>query len=126
MKINIARVKLPAESYLQASTESCTTQACLFRDDYDALTKTGLAIYGLSTDSPKSNTTFKTKQNLPYALLCDPKATLIDAIGFKKVPKGTQRGVFVVKKQGKVLGVEAGGPAATVDAVRKLISDTKS
>jgi peroxiredoxin Q/BCP len=99
----------------------CTTQVCLFRDSYDALSATGLAIYGLSTDSPKANLNFKTKQNLPYPLLCDPRATLIQAIGFKKVPKGTQRGVFVVDKESNVLAVEAGGPAATVEVVKALV-----
>jgi len=108
-------------TYPKASTPGCTTQACLFRDSYTPLTATGLAIYGLSTDSPKSNTTFKTKQKLPYPLLCDPSASLIKAIGFKKAPKGTQRGVFVVGKDGEVLAVEAGGPAATVEVVRKLV-----
>ena len=54
-------------------------------------------------------------------MLCDPGATLIKAIGFKKAPKGTQRGVFVVDKEGKVLAVEAGGPAATVEVVKKLV-----
>ena len=98
-----------------------TTQACLFRDDYQPLTATGFSIYGLSTDSPKANTTFKTKQNLPYTLLCDPSASLIAAIGMKKAPKGTTRGVFVVDKRGKILASKAGGPAATVDVVRKLV-----
>ncbi|EFW99409.1 disrupter of telomere silencing protein [Grosmannia clavigera kw1407] len=86
----------------------------------------GLAIYGLSTDSPKANTTFKTNQNLPYPLLCDPNATLIKAIGLKKEPKGTTRGVFVVDKAGKVLVAESGSPDGTVDVVRKLVqSQTK-
>lgn len=98
-----------------------TTQACLFRDTYTPLTATGLSIYGLSTDSPKANTTFKTKQNLPYPLLCDPEASLISAIGFKKAPKGTTRGVFVVDKNGKVLAAEAGGPAATVEVVKAVV-----
>lgn len=102
----------------------CTTQVCLFRDSYTPLTATGLAIYGLSTDSPKANTTFKTKQNLPYPLLCDPSASLIQAIGFKKVPKGTQRGVFVVDKDSKILAVEAGGPAATVEVVKGIVAAT--
>ncbi|KAF9880767.1 disrupter of telomere silencing protein [Colletotrichum karsti] len=110
-------------TYPKASTPGCTTQACLFRDSYEPLTKTGLAIYGLSTDSPKANTTFKTKQKLPYPLLCDPKATLIGAIGFKKHPKGTQRGVFVVDKSGKVLAAEPGGPAATVEVVKALVEE---
>ncbi|KAI0386634.1 AhpC-TSA-domain-containing protein [Hypomontagnella monticulosa] len=108
-------------TYPKASTPGCTNQACLFRDSYEPFTKGGLAIYGLSSDSPKANTTFKTKQNLPYPLLCDANATLIGALGFKKAPKGITRGVFAVDKSGKVLLAEPGGPAATVDAVAKLV-----
>lgn len=100
---------------------SGTKQACLFRDEFAPLTASGLAIYGLSTDSPKANTTFKTNQKLPYPLLCDPEATLIEAIGLKKEPKGTTRGVFVVDKTGKVLAAEPGSPDGTVDVVRKLV-----
>jgi peroxiredoxin Q/BCP len=48
---------------------------------------------------------------------------LISAIGLKKAPKGTTRGVFAVDKEGKVLAAEPGGPAATVEVVRKLASD---
>ncbi|KAI1875635.1 uncharacterized protein JN550_001921 [Neoarthrinium moseri] len=108
-------------TYPKASTPGCTNQVCLFRDSYEPLTAGGLAIYGLSKDSTKANTTFKTKQNLPYALLCDPDATLIGAIGLKKAPSGTQRGVFAVDKTGKVLISEPGGPAATVNAVKALV-----
>ena len=103
-----------------------TKQACLFRDNYTRLTSTGFSIYGLSADSPKANTTFKSKQTLPYPLLCDTSATLISAIGFKKAPKGTVRGVFALNKKGKVLLREAGGPDATVDAVQKLVAQGPS
>ncbi|KAJ5134070.1 hypothetical protein N7448_000907 [Penicillium atrosanguineum] len=109
-------------TYPKASTPGCTKQACLFRDNHKHLTSTGLSIYGLSADSTKANTTFKTKQKLSYPLLCDSNATLIGAIGLKKSPKGTTRGVFVVDKKGKVLLREAGGPDATVDAVEKLVA----
>ncbi|KAI0206972.1 thioredoxin-like protein [Astrocystis sublimbata] len=109
-------------TYPKASTPGCTNQVCLFRDSYADLTKDGLLIYGLSADSPKANTTFKTKQNLTYPLLCDPSQTLIGAIGLKKTPKGTTRGVFVVDKSGKVLLAEPGSPAGTVDAVKKLVA----
>lgn len=108
-------------TYPKASTPGCTTQACLFRDAYEPLTKGGLAIYGLSRDSPKSNTTFQEKQKLPYPLICDPKAGLISAIGLSKAPSSTQRGVFVVDKEGKVLLAEPGSPAGTVSAVKKLV-----
>lgn len=85
------------------------------------MTATGLAIYGLSTDSPKANTNFKEKRELPYALICDPSASLISAIGFKKSPSGTTRGVFVVDKAGKVLAAEPGSPAGTVEVVKTLV-----
>lgn len=97
-----------------------TKQACLFRDSYEPLTAGGLAIYGLSTDSPKSNTTFKTKQSLPYPLLCDPSQSLVSAIGLKG-PKSAKRGVFVVDKSGKVLAAESGSPDGTVAVVKKIV-----
>ncbi|KAK5171465.1 thioredoxin peroxidase dot5 [Saxophila tyrrhenica] len=114
-------------TYPKASTpgwfiEQGTTQACLFRDAYAPLTATGLSIYGLSNDSPKANTSFKTKQELPYPLLCDPEQTLIGAIGLKKEGNKTTRGVFVVDKQGKVLASEPGGPAPTVEVVKQVVA----
>ncbi|CAI7626464.1 unnamed protein product [Penicillium manginii] len=109
-------------TYPKASTPGCTKQACLFRDNFVHLSSTGLSIYGLSGDSPKANTTFKTKQNLPYELLCNPSYGLIGAIGLKKAPKGTIRGVFAIDKSGKVLIREQGGPDATVDAVQKIVA----
>ncbi|PSR97648.1 thioredoxin-like protein [Coniella lustricola] len=108
-------------TYPAASTPGCTTQACLFRDSYKPLTATGLAIYGLSRDTPAKNTTFQTKQKLPYPLLCDPKGTLIAAINLTKAPNKTQRGVFVVSKKGEVLLAEPGSPAGSFQAVKKLV-----
>jgi peroxiredoxin Q/BCP len=122
----IARSCIKRLSLTRRPTLPGTTQACLFRDSYTPLTAEGLAIYGLSTDSPKANTNFKERQKLQYPLLCDPTSTLIGAIGLKKVGNKTQRGVFVVDKQGKVLLAEAGGPAATVDAVKKLVEAGKA
>lgn len=58
---------------------------------------------------------------MPYDLLCDPKATLIEAIGLKKSPSGTQRGLFIVNKEGKVLAAEPGSPAGTHAAAKKLL-----
>ena len=98
-----------------------TKQACFFRDSYTPLTATGFDIYGLSNDSPKSNTSFKTKQNLPYPLLCDTSKTLLAAIGLQGAKNAT-RGVFVVDKGGKVLAAEPGSPDGTVEVVRKIVA----
>ncbi|EZG01949.1 hypothetical protein H106_07985 [Trichophyton rubrum CBS 735.88] len=108
-------------TYPKASTPGCTRQACAFRDDYTNLTSTGLSIFGLSGDSPKANTTFQTKQKLPYPLLCDPSFTLIGAFGLKKSPKGTVRGVFAVNKEVKVLLRTPGGPEKTLNLVQDLV-----
>ncbi|CAG8952360.1 hypothetical protein HYFRA_00001106 [Hymenoscyphus fraxineus] len=113
-------------TYPKASTPGCTKQACEFRDKYTPLTATGFSIFGLSKDSPKANTTFKEKQKLPYPLLCDPSAALISAIGLKKAPAGTTRGVFVVDKSGKVLAAQAGSPSGTVEVVEKLVAEGSS
>ncbi|OAA80430.1 merozoite capping protein-1 [Akanthomyces lecanii RCEF 1005] len=110
-------------TYPKASTPGCTKQVCFFRDAYETLTANGLAIYGLSADSPKANTAFQTNKKLQYPLLCDPDYTLIDAIGLKKSPKGTQRGVFVISKDGKVLVAEAGSPQGTFDRVKALVEE---
>jgi peroxiredoxin Q/BCP len=109
-------------TYPKASTPGCTIQACAFRDGHTNLTSTGIDIYGLSGDSPKANTTFKTRQSLPYDLLCDPAFTLINAIGMQNgTAHKTKRGVFAVDKSGKVLLAQFGGPLPTVEAVKKLV-----
>ncbi|RDI82358.1 hypothetical protein Vi05172_g7661 [Venturia inaequalis] len=110
-------------TYPKASTPGCTKQVCFFRDDYSELTASGLSIFGLSGDSPKSNTTFKTKQKLPYDLLCDPSYGLIGAIGLQAKPaKKTSRGVFIIDKSGTVLAAETGGPEPTKNVAQKIAS----
>lgn len=111
---------LPAQRQLAG-----TTQACLFRDSYKELTEAGFAVYGLSADSPNANTNFQTKQKLPYPLLCDPEQTLIGALGLKKSPKGTVRGVFMADKNGQVLLLQPGSPTATLEETKKVVNATR-
>lgn len=81
-----------------ASTPECTTQACLFRDNYTAFTDAGYSVYGLSGDQPGANEKFRNKQNLTYTLLCDPAYELHEKLGIKKSPKGTIRSVIIIEK----------------------------
>ncbi|KAL9060628.1 MAG: hypothetical protein Q9162_000579 [Coniocarpon cinnabarinum] len=113
-------------TYPKASTPGCTTQACLFRDSYEDL-HPSFDVYGLSNDSPKSNTNFKEKQKLTYSLLCDPKRALISKLGFGKAGgSGTTRGVVVLDKDGKILAWMTGGPQSTLDAVKGLMSKSEA
>lgn len=80
----------------------------------------------MSQDSVKANRNFKNKNNLPYTLICDEDGKLIDALGFRKPPKGVQRGVIVIDKSGKILALLKGGPNATVEAVYPLIAASET
>ncbi|KAL2757973.1 hypothetical protein ACRALDRAFT_1074779 [Sodiomyces alcalophilus JCM 7366] len=112
-------------TYPKAKTGGCTNQVKLFRDAHSELVSTGLSIFGLSNDSPKANGSFKQQQGLMYELLCDPDRTLISAIGLRTSVGKTQRGIFVINKQGKILAAEPGGPAATVEVAKQVVSQMK-
>lgn len=57
--------------YPKDDTKGCTTEACNFRDDYSEYEKAGLVILGVSPDSSKSHSKFKSKYDLPFTLLAD-------------------------------------------------------
>lgn len=98
----------------------------MFRDSYQAICAYGFALYGLSQDSVKANINFKNKNNLPYTLICDQSGKLVNALGFRKPPKGIRRGVIVIKKSGEILVSMTGGPNATIEAVYPLIEASES
>jgi peroxiredoxin Q/BCP len=83
-------------AYPRASTPGCTRQAIGFRDEYKELhDELKATVLGLSADTPKAQTTFKTKQKLPYDLLCDTRKELCQLLGCKKYPTGIIRSHFI-------------------------------
>ncbi|KAH3675750.1 hypothetical protein WICMUC_002542 [Wickerhamomyces mucosus] len=88
-------------SYPKASTPGCTRQACGYRDNFNSIKDKAL-ILGLSADSPSAQLKFKSKQNLQYDLLSDPKKELISILGAKKHPSGIKRSHWVFK-DGKLI-----------------------
>jgi thioredoxin-dependent peroxiredoxin len=52
-------------------TPGCTREACSMRDVHDDILKAGLAIAGISPQSPKSHRAFREKYKLPFMLLSD-------------------------------------------------------
>jgi peroxiredoxin Q/BCP len=57
--------------YPKANTPGCTTQACGFRDNYAVFEEHGYQVFGMSADTPKSQSSWKEKHSLPYSLLSD-------------------------------------------------------
>lgn len=83
--------------YPKSDTPGCTKQACSLRDSYVALTEKSVKIIGVSSDKVKSQKAFKEKYKLPFDLLADDDATVIDAFGVPKTIGFAKRQAFLFK-----------------------------
>ncbi|KAG2182663.1 hypothetical protein INT44_005642 [Umbelopsis vinacea] len=105
--------------YPRANTPGCTTQACGFRDQYEEISADGWKVYGMSYDSPKAQTTWKTKHSLPYDLLCDPNGDVLKRLGVTKTQSGNGGGIkrshVVIEKGGRIKSLKIGvSPAQSI------------
>lgn len=98
--------------YPKDNTPGCTTEACNFRDDYNAYLQAGVVILGVSPDDPKSHTRFKDKYSLPFPLLADAGHKVCDLYGVwgpKKLAgrsyMGVLRTTFLIDREGKIARV---------------------
>ncbi len=98
--------------YPKDNTPGCTTEACSFRDGHSELLAAGAIVLGVSPDSIKSHVNFKTKFDLPFALLSDPDhevAEMYGAWGEKKMYGKTYMGIirstFIIDEQGVIAKV---------------------
>src|SRR5262249_22280339 len=95
--------------YPRASTPGCTIESCEFRDDYKQFGNKGVVVLGIAPDSPKAQTSFKEKQNLPFTLLCDVDHAVAQAYGvwkeknmYGKKVMGIERSTFVIDENGRI------------------------
>ncbi len=95
--------------YPAASTPGCTTQACDFRDNLQALDRAGIAVLGISPDAPTKLAKFQADQQLTFPLLSDPDRTVLEAYGaygekklYGKSVTGVIRSTVVVDADGAV------------------------
>jgi len=95
--------------YPKDDTPGCTTEACNFRDDYNAYVDADVVILGVSPDQPKSHTRFKEKYSLPFPLLADDGHTVCEQYGVwgpKKLMgrayEGVLRTTFLIDRNGKI------------------------
>jgi thioredoxin-dependent peroxiredoxin len=81
--------------YPKADTPGCTKQACSLRDSYEALTEKNVKIFGVSADREAGQKAFKEKYKLPFELLADEDAKVIDAFGVPKTLGFAKRQAFL-------------------------------
>lgn len=101
--------------YPRADTPGCTTQACSFRDDWDAYEEAGVSVVGISDDPVEDLADFRDKYDLPFDLLSDEDgevSTAYDSYGEKNVfgnqVMGVFRNTFVVDDSGEIVEVYEG------------------
>jgi peroxiredoxin Q/BCP len=101
--------KLVLFFYPKASTPGCTAEACNLRDNVSRFRESGYEILGASADSPKRQSNFKNKYELPYDLLADEDHELLNAYqvwGPKKFMgreyDGIHRTTFVIDENGVI------------------------
>jgi thioredoxin-dependent peroxiredoxin len=96
--------------YPKDNTPGCTTEACTFRDERDAIAELGNAgVVGVSKDSVASHKKFASEQHLNFTLLSDPDHKVIEAYGSWKPKKfmgreylGTERNTFIINPDGHI------------------------
>ncbi len=95
--------------YPKDNTPGCTTEACDFRDRYDAFANKKVLLFGVSPDSAKSHAGFKAKHAIPFPLLLDEDKAISTAYGVWKEKSmygrkfmGVERSTFVVGTDGKI------------------------
>lgn len=98
--------------YPKDDTPGCTKQACNLRDHTDALTESGVAVVGVSSDDLGSHERFAEKYGLPFPLLPDPDHTIQNAYGvwgerslYGRTVVGTKRTTFLIGPDGRILHV---------------------
>lgn len=99
--------KLVIFFYPQASTPTCTVEACNLSDNYSELEKAGFQLLGISGDSVKKQKNFHSKFAFPYDLIADETRNVIEKFGvwkekktFGKTYMGIVRTTFIFDENG--------------------------
>jgi thioredoxin-dependent peroxiredoxin len=97
--------------YPKDDTPGCTTEACAFRDERDAIAEYGNAVVlGISKDSVQSHKKFADKHKLNFTLLSDSSGDIIKAYNswgersmFGRKFMGIIRSTFIIDPSGNIV-----------------------
>lgn len=92
--------------YPKAMTSGCRKQGCSLRDSFADLTKKGVAVVGVSTDSVEKQKQFRDEEKFPFPLIADTDAKVVKAFGQSGV-KFASREAYLIK-DGKVVYYDKG------------------
>lgn len=86
--------------YPEDNTPGCTTEACSFRDSFDAFTERDIAVIGVSADTVESHKKFAKTQRLPFPLIADPDHEIIDAYDVRGSFGNAKRATYIIDENG--------------------------
>lgn len=97
--------------YPRDNTPGCTTEACNFRDEREAIKQFGNAeVVGVSKDSVRTHANFAKKHGLNFTLLSDPDHSTIEAYGswgekkfMGRVFLGIKRDTYLINPEGMIV-----------------------
>lgn len=94
---NLGEIKglLVLFSFPKANTPGCTNQSRGFGELYDQFKELGATVFGLSADSEKARTAFRSKLGLEFDLLSDPDYELLKKLGASTPKKKIVRSHWV-------------------------------
>ncbi len=108
--IDYAGRKVIIYFYPKDNTPGCTKEACGFRDIHQQIQDMDVVLLGVSKDSLKSHDKFIGDFGLPFTLLSDPEAKMMEAYGafgekvmYGKKTTGTIRSTVVIGPDGTVV-----------------------
>ncbi len=95
--------------YPKDDTETCTKQACAFRDALPDFAALDAVVLGISPDSAKSHARFRARYDLPFTLLADEDHAVAERYGvwrektlYGRTYMGIVRSTFVIDAQGRI------------------------
>nr|WP_321243197.1 thioredoxin-dependent thiol peroxidase [uncultured Psychroserpens sp.] len=120
--------KLVVFFYPKASTPGCTVEACNLNDNFERFQSLGYEILGVSADSAKRQSNFKTKYGFQYPLLADEDKSVIEAFGVWGPKKfmgreydGIHRTTFIIDEKGVIENVIT--KVKTKDHTTQILAD---
>lgn len=112
--------------------ETCTAEACDFRDQWHAIRRAGAVVLGVAPDDARSHARFRARHRLPFPLLVDADHVVAKRYGawgpkvlFGRRYSGPLRTTVLIDPAGRVTRVFEkvrikGHAAAVLDALRSL------
>ena len=111
--------------YPKAGTSGCTAQGCSLRDSYEDLTRKGVAVIGVSTDTVAAQKAFKEANHFPFTLIADTDKKVMNAFGVPTYAgsNAAQRQAFLIK-DGKIIWADYKASTAqqATDVLKVILS----